>query len=74
LIHSYAVQFARPDIALEFDVDPKEAVVVRYKIFNLAVKYKWTVAGMHLPFPGVGQIASNGDGTYTWLPIQIMPQ
>ena len=74
LVHSYAIQFARPDIAIAFDVDPKQAVLTRYKVFNLAVKYKWLVAGQHLPYPGIGHIGSNGDGTYTWLPIQKQPQ
>ena len=74
IVHSYAIQFTRPDIAIEFDVDPEQAVQTRYKVFNLAVKYKWLVAGQHLPYPGIGYIGSNGDGTYTWLPVQILPQ
>ena len=74
IVHSYAIQFTRPDIAIEFDVDPEQAVLTRYKVFNLAVKYKWLVAGQHLPYPGIGHIVSNGDGTYTWLPIQMLPQ
>lgn len=73
LVHSYAIQFARPDVAIEVDVDQKQAVITRYKVFNLAAKYKWMVAGMHLPYPGVGHIRSNGDGTYTWLPAQFTP-
>lgn len=73
IAHSYAVQFSRPDVAIEFDSDPKQAVISRYKAFNLAAKYKWKVAGAHLPYPGVGQIRSNGDGTYEWLPIQFIP-
>lgn len=74
LVISHTVQFTRPDVALEFDVDPKQAVLTRYKVFNLAAKYRWMVAGAHLPYPGIGQIRSNGDGTYGWIPVQLIPE
>ncbi|MDL2284476.1 MBL fold metallo-hydrolase [Oxalobacter sp. OttesenSCG-928-P03] len=73
IVHNHMVQFARPDVAIEFDTDQKQAVITRYKVFNLAAKYKWMVGGMHLPFPGVGHIRSNGDGTYNWLPVEFSP-
>jgi glyoxylase-like metal-dependent hydrolase (beta-lactamase superfamily II) len=71
---SHTVQFDRPDVALEFDVAPKQAVLTRYKVFNLAAKYRWMVAGAHLPYPGIGHIRSNGDGTYSWIPVQLVPE
>ena len=74
VVISHAIQFTRPDVALEFDVDPKQAVLTRYKVFNLAAKYKWMVAGSHLPYPGIGQVRSNGDGTYGWIPVQLTPE
>lgn len=74
VVISYDVQFARPDVALEFDVDPKQATLTRYKVFNLADKYKWMTAGAHLPYPGIGRIHSNGDGTYGWEPVMLVPE
>ena len=74
LINSQVVQFARPDVSLVFDVNPEQSVVTRYKVFNLAAKHKWLVAGAHLPYPGIGHVRSNGDGTYAWLPIPLIPE
>lgn len=74
LVISQTVQFTRPDVTLEFDINPEQSVLTRYKVFNLAAKYKWVVAGAHLPYPGIGQIRSNGDGTYGWIPVQMVPE
>jgi glyoxylase-like metal-dependent hydrolase (beta-lactamase superfamily II) len=71
---AYAVQFARPDTTLEFDVSPQQAVLTRYKVFNLAAKYRWLVAGSHLPWPGIGRIRSSGEGAYTWIPAPVIPE
>ncbi|WAW10329.1 MBL fold metallo-hydrolase [Oxalobacter vibrioformis] len=74
LVISHTVQFTRPDVTLAFDINPEQSVITRYKVFNLAAKYKWMVAGAHLPYPGIGQIRSNGDGTYGWIPVQMVPE
>ncbi|MBF0497865.1 MAG: MBL fold metallo-hydrolase [Deltaproteobacteria bacterium] len=70
LVHSPAVQFSRPDVAIEYDTDQKQAVSVRQAIFKRAADSKELVAGMHLPFPGIGRIRSDGTNTYSWVPIQ----
>ncbi|MGE4560942.1 MAG: MBL fold metallo-hydrolase, partial [Desulfobulbus sp.] len=31
------------------------------------------VAGMHLPFPGIGHVRDDGDGKYGWVPIEFAP-
>jgi len=31
------------------------------------------VAGMHLPFPGIGHIRAEGEGSYAWVPIEFEP-
>ncbi len=31
------------------------------------------VAGAHLPFPGIGHIRSEGQGSYAWVPIMFQP-
>ncbi len=74
IVVSPTIQFARPDVALEFDMDPDQSVLTRYKVFNLAAKYRWMVTASHLPYPGIGQVRSNGDGTYGWIPLQLMPE
>ena len=72
LVHNHAVQFARPETSIEFDVDPKQAVVARKKTFALAARERLWVAGMHLPFPGLGHIRKEGKG-YAWVPVEFAP-
>lgn len=72
LVHNHAVQFARPDVAFEFDVDPAQAVATRRQIFARAVKDRLLVAGMHLPFPGIGHVRKEKKG-YAWVPVEFAP-
>lgn len=70
IVHNHAVQFARPDVAMEFDVDNKAAVATRKRIFARAAKEKLLVGGMHLPFPGIGHVRAEGKG-YAWVPLEF---
>jgi glyoxylase-like metal-dependent hydrolase (beta-lactamase superfamily II) len=72
LVHNHAVQFARPHVAIEFDIDKKQAVLARKALFARAAKEKLLVGGMHLPFPGVGHVRSEGKG-YVWVPVEFGP-
>ena len=72
LVHNHAVQFARPHVAIEFDVDKKQAVLARKALFARAAKGKLLVGGMHLPFPGIGHVRAEGKG-YAWVPIEFGP-
>ena len=67
LMHVSEVQFPLPQIAITYDVDSKTAVSTRTRILEEAVKNKWRIAGMHLPFPGIGSVEKDGDG-YKWIP------
>lgn len=73
IIHNAAVQFEKPEVAIEFDIDRKLAVATRQKLLNRAVKDKLLVAGMHLPFPGIGHVRREGKGSYEWIPIEYGP-
>lgn len=73
LVHNHAVQFARPDVAIEFDNDPKQAIAARKRIWAQAAKEKLLVAGMHLPFPGIGHVRKETKGGYTWVPAEFTP-
>lgn len=72
IVHNHAVQFARPTVAIEFDVDRKAAVATRKAIFAKAAKEKLLVAGMHLPFPGIGHVRAESKG-YSWVPAEFSP-
>lgn len=72
IVHNHAVQFARPQVAIEYDNDPKAAVATRKAIFAKAAREKLLVAGMHLPFPGIGHVRKEASG-YSWVPIDFAP-
>jgi glyoxylase-like metal-dependent hydrolase (beta-lactamase superfamily II) len=67
LMHVAAVQFAQPDIAVQFDADAKAAVPQRKKAYADAAKKGYFVAVAHVSFPGIGQLRPDGKG-YRWLP------
>lgn len=71
-VHAHAVQFAHPEVAIEFDSDKKAAVAARKKLFAWAAKEKLLVSGMHLPFPGIGHVRSEGKA-YAWVPVEYSP-
>jgi glyoxylase-like metal-dependent hydrolase (beta-lactamase superfamily II) len=51
IVHSHTVQFDRPETAIEYDIDPKQAVQTRLKQFANFAKNGQTIAAPHLPFP-----------------------
>ncbi|HEY9280028.1 MAG TPA: MBL fold metallo-hydrolase [Eoetvoesiella sp.] len=72
VVHSHSVQFMRPEVSIEFDVDQPQAVVSRKKILAEADARKLWVAGAHLPFPGIGHVHKEDKG-YTWIPVEYSP-
>lgn len=73
IVHYHAVQFVRPDVAVEFDTDAKQAVLTRKALLREAAQSKLFVAGAHLPFPGLGHVRSERSGAYTWVPVEYGP-
>lgn len=61
LVHLAAVQVARPDTALVFDVDPQAACATRRRMFDRVAADRLKVAGAHLDFPGFGMIVRHGS-------------
>jgi len=73
LVHSTAVQFAKPDVTIEFDTDQKQAAASRRKVFAQTAAERTLIAGAHLPFPGLGHVRAEGKGIYSWVPVQYGP-
>lgn len=71
LVHAHAVQFAKPGVSIEFDVDQQQAIATRKAIMQEMAASKTMVAGMHLPFPGIGHVRAEGKGSYAWVPIEF---
>lgn len=73
LVHAHAVQFAKPGVSIEFDIDQKQAIATRRSIMKAMAASKSLVAGMHLPFPGIGHVRADGKDRYSWVPIEFAP-
>lgn len=69
IVHSIAVQFPHPEVALEFDSNQKQAVATRRRILALAASKKIWIAGAHMPFPGIGRVRLNKTTGYIWVPV-----
>lgn len=73
VVHAHAVQFAMPGVSIEYDIDRKQAVITRLSIMKAMADSKSLVAGMHLPFPGLGHVREDGKDSYSWVPIEFAP-
>jgi glyoxylase-like metal-dependent hydrolase (beta-lactamase superfamily II) len=70
IIHVAAVQFPSPKITIVYDVDAATAASTREAAFAQFAGDRQLIAAPHLPFPGVGHISANGNGTFGWLPVE----
>lgn len=61
IVHLAAVQLARPEARLIYDVDTDLAAATRQKVLDWAANERLTVAGAHLGFPGFGRVVRNGE-------------
>lgn len=73
LVHAHAVQFAQPGVSIEFDVDQQQAIATRRNIMQAMAVSRSLVAGMHLPFPGIGHVRADGKDSYSWVPVEFSP-
>ncbi len=72
IVHSHAVQFAAPEVTIEFDSDKPQAIATRRRVLAASSDQALPVAGSHLPFPGIGHVRREGDG-YVWVPLEFSP-
>lgn len=73
ILHMYAIQLPHPDVAINFDYDSKQAVKTRKQLLRELAQSRSYVAGEHIPFPGIGHIATLKEGGYRWYPIEYRP-
>ena len=62
IVHFAEFQLARPEIGVRFDVNPAQAIATRRALLATCAREDTRIAGMHLPFPGVGRIVAEGSG------------
>jgi glyoxylase-like metal-dependent hydrolase (beta-lactamase superfamily II) len=60
IAHTF-IQFKHPEWALSFDVDPMAGSATRKRVMDMAAAENRTVIVYHLPFPGIGHVARDGD-------------
>ena len=64
-----ALQFPEPDRAIAFDTNQPMAIASRKRALDMVATDRLTIAGSHLPFPGIGHVARASVG-YAYVPIQ----
>jgi glyoxylase-like metal-dependent hydrolase (beta-lactamase superfamily II) len=69
LVHNIKVQTADPSMSVIYDDDPTGAALTREEVFSYAQKNDIKIAGMHIPFPGVGRLSIEKDKEYVFIPI-----
>jgi glyoxylase-like metal-dependent hydrolase (beta-lactamase superfamily II) len=72
VVHLPAIQFARPEVGMVFDVDVEQGRKSRARAFEMAAADRLRVAGMHLDFPTFGHVTRAGSG-YAFIPDAWSP-
>ena len=75
MMHVAAVQFAQPNVAIQFDTDSNTAASQRTSLYEQGAKEGFIFAVAHVSFPGLGRVMANGAGGsgYVWLPVNYSP-
>jgi glyoxylase-like metal-dependent hydrolase (beta-lactamase superfamily II) len=70
LAHAMAIQMPRPGVSVTYDSDPDEAAQVRKETLEFASRNKIPIAGMHIAYPGIGDIVADPEnpGGYKFIP------
>ena len=61
-LHVALVQFAHPDISSSYDMYPREAASSRTRLLEYAARNRFPIGGMHIVYPGVGLVETEGSG------------
>jgi glyoxylase-like metal-dependent hydrolase (beta-lactamase superfamily II) len=62
LVHAQDIQFPVPEISVTYDTDPVAAAAARKQILEYAAVNSIPIGGMHLVFPAIGTVSSQGGG------------
>ncbi|MDR3251950.1 MAG: MBL fold metallo-hydrolase [Tannerella sp.] len=64
--HLTPIQIPCPQLAVTYDVDPTVAIASRKRILQFVASKKIRVAGMHIEYPGIGDIKGDADKGYSF--------
>ncbi len=72
VVHIQAIQFAHPEMTIDYDTDQKAALPARQALFQTLVQKRWSFGATHLQFPGIGHLRKDGKA-YTYVPVEYGP-
>ena len=61
LAHAMQIQMPRPGVSVTYDSDPNLAAKTRREVLAFAAENGVAVAGMHIPYPGVGTVGEDPE-------------
>jgi glyoxylase-like metal-dependent hydrolase (beta-lactamase superfamily II) len=67
-IHAAEVQFANPEISIQYDVNRDEAMASRKELLLDCAKRGFMVGGAHISFPGLGHVRISGHA-FLWIAL-----
>jgi glyoxylase-like metal-dependent hydrolase (beta-lactamase superfamily II) len=72
-IAHHIILFEKPRVEVTFDTDPKQGAETRVKLFDRLTAERIPLLVYHMPWPGIGQLAKQGDGfRYVATPMQFV--
>ena len=72
LMH-HIILIEKPQMEVAFDTDPKQGVQTRIKVMDMLAAQRMLTLVYHLPWPGLGHFAKQGDGfRFVAEPMQVV--
>jgi glyoxylase-like metal-dependent hydrolase (beta-lactamase superfamily II) len=72
LMH-HVILIEKPQMEVAFDTDPKRGIETRIKVMNMLAAQRMLTLVYHLPWPGLGHFAKQGDGfRFVGEPMQVV--
>jgi glyoxylase-like metal-dependent hydrolase (beta-lactamase superfamily II) len=66
--HAMAIQMLFPDVTYARDANPAQSIATRKRILSYVASKNIPIAGMHIAFPGIGDVVSTANGVYAFEP------
>lgn len=66
--HAMRIQMPCPDVTYARDTNPAQSIETRKRILSCVAEKNIPIAGMHVAFPGIGDVISTGNGGYAFEP------
>lgn len=64
LTHAMDIQIPCPQVAVTYEVNPAQAIEARQRLLEYVSESKIRIAGMHIVYPGIGDIKKNSSQGY----------